>query len=166
VLAFVAASENPQPVGVFAAKVPVPEETNVSKFCVTAVPKLAMLTGVDVSAKALGISLKINAVLTRAPTTVKVSSSRTVGEDIRPMEREAISRRIREAGRVVLGMIDPFKLIYSTDEFSWEESKNARNAYQQSSIGSRRNTRFLALVFDKLRAGMGIKSSRFKGRSD
>jgi hypothetical protein len=31
------------------------------------------------------------------------------------MEREAISRRIREAGRVVLGMIDPFKLSYSTD---------------------------------------------------
>src|SRR5258705_5472023 len=115
VLAFAADSETPQPTGVLAAKVPVLVWTSVSKFCVTAVPKLGMLAGVDVSAKALGISLKINAALTRAPTAVKVSSSRTVGEDIRPMEREAISSRIREASRVVLGMIDPFKLSYSTD---------------------------------------------------
>jgi len=104
VLALVEASENPQPAGVFAAKVPVPEETSVSKFCVIAVPKLAMLTDVVVSAEALGTSLKMNATLNRMATSAHVSSTRTLGVNIRPMEREAIDRRVREAGRVALGM--------------------------------------------------------------
>jgi hypothetical protein len=45
-------SENPQPVGVFAAKVPVPVETSELKSCVTAVPKLEILTALVVSADA------------------------------------------------------------------------------------------------------------------
>ena len=52
VSAFVLDSENPQPAGVFAAKVPVPDETRESKFCVTGVPKLEILTAVVVSADA------------------------------------------------------------------------------------------------------------------
>src|ERR1041384_4003860 len=52
VFAFVLDSENPQPAGVFAAKVPVPDETRESKFCVTGVPKLEILTVVVVSADA------------------------------------------------------------------------------------------------------------------
>src|SRR6185436_7495268 len=52
VFAFEPDSENPQPAGVFKGKVPVPEETRESKFCVTGVPKLARLTGVVVSANA------------------------------------------------------------------------------------------------------------------
>ena len=52
VSAFVLDSENPQPAGVFAAKVPVPDETRESKFCVLGVPKLEILTGVVVSADA------------------------------------------------------------------------------------------------------------------
>jgi hypothetical protein len=52
VFALVLDSENPQPAGVFAAKVPVPDETRESKFCVTGVPKLEMLTAVVVSADA------------------------------------------------------------------------------------------------------------------
>ena len=52
VFAFVPDSENPQPAGVFAAKVPVPDETRESKFCETGVPKLEILTAVVVSADA------------------------------------------------------------------------------------------------------------------
>ena len=52
VFAFVLDSENPQPAGVFAAKVPVPDETSESKFCVTGVAKLEILTAVVVSADA------------------------------------------------------------------------------------------------------------------
>jgi len=52
VFAFVPDSENPQPAGVFAAKVPVPDETRESKFCVTGVPKLEIFTAVVVSADA------------------------------------------------------------------------------------------------------------------
>jgi hypothetical protein len=37
---------------VFPGKVPVPVETSESKFCVNAVPKLEILTGVVVSAEA------------------------------------------------------------------------------------------------------------------
>src|SRR4029078_10522381 len=44
VCAFVLDSENPHPAGVFAAKVPEPDETRESKFCVTGVPKLEILT--------------------------------------------------------------------------------------------------------------------------
>ena len=103
-LAFVLDSENPQPAGVFAAKVPVPEETNVSKFWVTAVPKLIMLTGVVVSANTLGISLKTNAALKRVARSANVSSTRTPGADIRSTVEEVIDRRVREAGRVELDM--------------------------------------------------------------
>ena len=52
VSAFVPDSENPQPAGVFPGKVPEPDETRESKFCVTGVPKVEMLTGVVVSADA------------------------------------------------------------------------------------------------------------------
>jgi hypothetical protein len=52
VSAFVLDSENPQPAGVFAARVPVPDETRESKFCVTGVPKVEILTAVVVSADA------------------------------------------------------------------------------------------------------------------
>ena len=50
--AFVLDSENPQPAGVFAARVPVPDETRELKSCVTGVPKLEILTAVVVSADA------------------------------------------------------------------------------------------------------------------
>jgi hypothetical protein len=52
VFAFVLDSEKPQPAGVLAAKVPVPDETRESKFCVTGVPRVEILTGVVVSADA------------------------------------------------------------------------------------------------------------------
>jgi len=57
VFAFVLDSENPQPAGVFAAKVPVPDETSESKFCVTGVPNVAILTGVVVSADASRVNV-------------------------------------------------------------------------------------------------------------
>jgi hypothetical protein len=53
VFAFEPDSENPQPAGVLPDKVPVPDETRESKFCVTGVPKLEILTGVVVSADAI-----------------------------------------------------------------------------------------------------------------
>jgi len=68
------------------------------------VPKLGMLAGVDVSAEALGISLKINAALNTVAMRAIVSSTRIVGVDMRPREKEAIDRRVREPCRVALGM--------------------------------------------------------------
>src|ERR1044071_7289296 len=52
VFAFEPDSEKPQPAGVFPGNVPVPDATRESKFCVTGVPKLEILTGVVVSADA------------------------------------------------------------------------------------------------------------------
>jgi hypothetical protein len=71
------------------------------------------------------------------------------------MEREASSRRCREAGRVALGMVDPFKLSVSPGELLREKGArktNLKMIYQQSCIWSRRNARFL-VGFDDLKAG-------------
>jgi len=58
-----------------------------------------MLTGVEVSAKALGISLKMSDALNRTALMVKAKSKRATGAETRTMEMEEISRRVREATR-------------------------------------------------------------------
>jgi hypothetical protein len=64
-------SENPQPAGVFPGKVPVPDETRESKFCVTGVPKVEILTCVVVSADASRENLSKVSELKRPAIAIK-----------------------------------------------------------------------------------------------
>jgi len=100
-------SENPHPVGVV---LDVPLEARLSKFSVTDAPKAVMLTGVEVSAETLVISLRTNGWLKKKAVKAIVSSCRRKVRDLHLRETDVISRRVRrENENAVLGIDTPHK---------------------------------------------------------